>query len=226
MHCISKYKQCLFRLTCLMFVSTSLLLSCKISGKESSSKNIPVKTSTSYPAQEYYGNQWNTDHIRTNSDPKPSVTVSLKLTPAGTGGFVMPVCGKVLSEFGARSGRTHTGTDIKLTKESPVYCAFDGMVRMAKVYGSYGKTVVVRHENGLETVYGHLNSISVKLNQHVKAGIRIGGGGKTGNATSEHLHFEIRFKGEPLNPRLVIDLEKCCLKHPVLTINENSFRQL
>ena len=207
---------------CLMLVSTLLLLSCIISCRGSSSKILPVQTG--YPACEYYGNNWNNDHIRINSDPKPSGTVSLKLIPAGTAGFVMPVCGKLLSDFGVRNGRKHSGIDIKLEKEAPVYCAFDGMVRIAKVYGNYGKVVVVRHDNGLETVYSHLNSISVKLNQRVKAGVRIGGGGKTGNATSEHLHFEMRFKGEPFNPRLVVDFEKCRLKSDVLTLNPDSFR--
>ena len=137
----------------------------------------------------------------------------------------MPVCGNVLSEFGPRSGKMHTGIDIKVKKEEPVYCTFDGMVRMAKNYGSYGKVVVVRHDNGLETLYAHLNSISVKLNQRVKAGVRIGGGGKTGNAQGEHLHFEMRFKGEPFNPRLAVDFEKCRLKSETLTLNDHSYRQ-
>ena len=180
---------------------------------------VPEGTASGYPAREHYGDRWNNEHVRINSDPKPSGTVRLHLIPAGTGGFVMPVCGKVLSEFGMRNGRAHTGIDLKLDKGDPVYCAFDGMVRMAKTYGSYGKIVVVRHHNGLETVYSHLNSISVKVNQRVKAGARIGGGGNTGNATGVHLHFEIRFKGEPLNPRLVVDFEKCSLKTNVLTLN-------
>ena len=137
----------------------------------------------------------------------------------------MPVCGNVLSEFGPRSGSMHTGIDVKVKMEEPIYCAFDGMVRMAKNYGSYGKVVVVRHDNGLETLYAHLNSIAVKLNQRVKAGARIGGGGKTGNAQGEHLHFEIRFKGEPFNPRLVVDFDKCRIKSETLALNDNSYKQ-
>jgi len=219
-----KYKPWLIRVACLFFVLALLLLGCKISRKGTASKSPAVNTSSGYPASEYYGDTWNTEHIRTNNDSKSTGKLSLNLTPAGTSGFVMPVCGKALSEFGARSGRTHTGIDLKLEKESPVHCAFDGMVRLAKVYGNYGKTVVVRHDNGMETVYSHLNSIAVKQNQRMKAGDRIGGGGKTGNASTEHLHFEIRFKGEPFNPRLVIDVEKCRLKTNVLTINNNSFK--
>ena len=200
------------RAFCLIFFLAFLLSGCNLSRRVSSS-------SSGYPAREHYGDRWNNDHVRLNSDPRPSGTVRLNLIPAGTNGFVMPVCGKVISEFGLRNGRQHTGIDLKLQKETPVYSAFDGMVRMAKDYGSYGKMVVVRHDNGLETLYSHLNSIAVKLNQRIKAGERIGGGGKTGNATTEHLHFEIRYKGEPVNPRLVIDFEKCRLKSNNLQLN-------
>ncbi|MDR1172986.1 MAG: peptidoglycan DD-metalloendopeptidase family protein [Bacteroidales bacterium] len=191
----------------------------------SKTATVPATASSGYPAREYYGDRWNTGHVRINSDPKPSGTVTLNLAPAGTSDFVMPFCGKILSEFGPRSGRMHTGIDIKLEKDDPVYCAFDGMVRMAKDYGNYGKVVVVRHDNGLETLYSHLNSIAVKLNQRVRAGDRIGGGGKTGNAQGEHLHFETRFKGEPFNPRLAVDFEKCRLKSETLALNDNSYRQ-
>ena len=203
---------------CLIFTASFLWTSCKFSSSSS------VKSSSFYPAREHYGDRWNTEHVRINSDPKPSGTVVLNLTSSGTAGFVMPVCGKVLSEYGTRNGKKHTGIDLKLEKGEPVHCAFNGMVRLAKDYGSYGKTVVVRHDNGLETLYSHLNSIAVKPNQRVKAGDRIGSGGKTGNATGIHLHFETRFKGEPFNPRLVVDFQKCHLKSETLTLNDNSYK--
>jgi murein DD-endopeptidase MepM/ murein hydrolase activator NlpD len=196
-----------------------------LSSSKSSKTTASATSSSGYPAREYYGDRWNTEHVRISSDPAPSGTVTLNLCPAGTSDFVMPCCGKILSEFGPRSGRMHTGIDIKLEKEDPVYCAFDGMVRLAKDYGNYGKVVVVRHENGLETLYSHLNSIAVKLNQRVRAGDRIGGGGKTGNAQGEHLHFETRFKGEPFNPRLAVDFEKYCLKSETLALHDNSYKQ-
>ena len=210
---------------CLTLLPTFFLSGCKSSRKASSATSVTSGKSTVYPAREYYGDRWNTEHVRINSDPKPSGSVTLKLASSGESGFVMPVCGNVLSEFGPRSGSMHAGIDIKVKKEEPIYCAFDGMVRMAKDYGSYGKVVVVRHDNGLETLYAHLNSIAVKVNQRVKAGARIGGGGKTGNAQGEHLHFEIRFKGEPFNPRLVVDFEKCRLQTETLALNDNSYRQ-
>ncbi len=250
---LSKWKWS-FGPVCLVLVSALFLSSCKSSRKTTSSKSsdkikvtfdagdassskssstssksskptASATTSSNYPAREYYGDRWNTEHVRINSDPAPSGTVTLNLLPAETSNFVMPFCGKILSEFGPRSGRMHTGIDIKLEKEDPVYCAFDGMVRLAKDYGSYGKVVVVRHANGLETLYSHLNSIAVKLNQRVRAGDRIGGGGKTGHAQGEHLHFETRFKGEPFNPRLVVDFEKCRLKSETLALNDNSYKQ-
>jgi murein DD-endopeptidase MepM/ murein hydrolase activator NlpD len=84
--------------------------------------------------------------------------------------------------------------------------------------------VTVRHANGLETVYAHLNSIAVNVNQKLKAGDRVGGGGRTGRASGVHLHFETRFKGEPFNPRLLIDFEQCRLKSTSLTLSENSYR--
>ena len=183
-----------------------------------------TKSSDRYPAMAYYGESWNTEHVRSSSNQQPS-GVSLNLVSNGSNGFVMPVCGKMLSEFGPRNGSMHTGIDLKLEMNDPVYCAFDGMVRMAKTYGGYGKVVVVRHDNGLETLYGHLNTISVKVNQRVKAGDKIGGGGKTGLATGMHLHFETRFKGEPFNPRLVIDFDDCKLITNELTLNKDSYRQ-
>ena len=213
----------LFKYSVLLFFATALLAAnCKITNN--TSPEPPSSGKSRYPAAEYYGDRWNNDYVRINSDPKPSGTVTLNLLPSGSTNFVMPFCGKILSEFGMRNGRMHAGIDIKLVREAPVYCAFGGMVRVAKNHDSYGKYVVVRHDNGLETLYSHLNSISVKINQRVKAGARIGGGGKTGNATTEHLHFEIRFMGEPLNPRLIVDFDNCKLKSKTIKLNENSYK--
>ena len=200
-----------FRFVCLILVSTSFILSCQASRNVPSAETSGASNTgvANYPGSEFYGNRWNTQYIRLNSDPKPSGTVEFNLVPEGTSGFVMPVCRRVISEFGMRNGRMHTGTDVILSHEQAVYSAFDGMVRIAKDYGTYGKVVLVRHDNGLETLYSHLNSISVKINQRVKAGDRLGGVGQTGNAVSDHLHFEIRFMGEPINPRLIVDFENC-----------------
>ena len=79
---------------------------------------------------------------------------------------------------------------------------------MAKTYAAYGNVVVVRHDNGLETVYGHLSKQLVEENQLVKAGEVIGLGGNTGRSTGSHLHFETRFLGQAINPALLFDFEK------------------
>jgi len=89
-----------------------------------------------------------------------------------------------------------------------VKSCFDGVVRMANYYGDYGLTVVVRHYNGLETVYAHLDKLCVKPNQIVKAGQVIGQTGNTGNTKECVLHFETRFMNEYFDPELVIDFEE------------------
>ena len=100
--------------------------------------------------------------------------------------------------------------DIKVYVGDTIRAAFDGKVRVVKNQGrrGYGKYIVIRHDNGLETVYGHLSKQIVDINQLVKAGEPIGLGGNTGRSTGSHLHFETRFLGIPLNPALMFDFEK------------------
>lgn len=127
--------------------------------------------------------------------------------------FVLPFDGKINSHYGWRRYRPHYGTDIDLEKGDSVKCAFDGVIRYAnkKVKG-YGQVIVVRHFNGLETVYGHLSKIMVNPNDTVKAGDVIGLGGSTGRSTGPHLHFEIRCLGVPINSEDIIDYDNKCLK--------------
>ncbi len=119
-------------------------------------------------------------------------------------GFFPPNVNVVTSECGERWGRFHAGTDMRLKVGDSIYAAFDGKVRMAK-YGhprkGYGYYVVLQHANGLETLYGHLSKILVKVNQDVKAGDVIAYGGNTGRSTGPHLHFEFRYLGNPINTR-------------------------
>ena len=103
--------------------------------------------------------------------------------------FVVPNQVKVFSRFGTRRGRAHQGVDLPLRTGTPVYAAFDGRVR-ASVYNSgYGNLVIIRHENGLETYYGHLSKREVEVGDWVHAGDEIGLGGSTGRSTGPHLHF-------------------------------------
>ena len=112
----------------------------------------------------------------------------------------------MISAYGARRG--HSGTDIKTKANDTIRCAFDGIVRMAKTYAAYGNVVVVRHDNGLETVYGHLSKQLVEATKLVKAGEVIGLGGNTGRSTGSHLHFETRFLGIAINPIYMFDFPK------------------
>lgn len=127
-------------------------------------------------------------------------------------GFAMPTPSKVVtSNFGYRAsfGRMHKGIDVKVYIGDTIVSAFDGKVRIvnyeAKGYGNY---VVIRHNNGLETIYGHLSKHLCKTGDVVKAGQPIGLGGNTGRSTGSHLHFETRILGEAINPALLFNFAK------------------
>jgi murein DD-endopeptidase MepM/ murein hydrolase activator NlpD len=122
-------------------------------------------------------------------------------------GFAMPTDSRVLtSNFGARWGRQHKGLDIKVYIGDTIRAAFDGKVRVVRYEaGGYGNFVVIRHPNGLETIYGHMSKHLVKPDQEVRAGEPIGLGGNTGRSTGSHLHFETRLCGVALNPALMFD---------------------
>lgn len=110
------------------------------------------------------------------------------------------------SNFGYRWGRWHNGTDLDLDTGDSVRTTYDGMVRIVAFDGSgYGRFVLVRHYNGLETLYGHLSQQLVESGQLVKAGAVIGLGGSTGRSTGSHLHYENRYEGNPFDPRNIFD---------------------
>ncbi|MEI8203683.1 MAG: M23 family metallopeptidase [Bacteroidota bacterium] len=137
--------------------------------------------------------------------------------------FAFPYKGNIISGFGYRGRHHHTGLDIKLKRGDPVVSAFNGTVSMAKRYYGYGNMVVVTNENGIETYYAHLSKIKVKPNQFVKAGDLIGLGGRTGRATTDHLHFETRYLGEPFNPLTILDFKLYNLKQDTLKITKDLF---
>jgi murein DD-endopeptidase MepM/ murein hydrolase activator NlpD len=127
---------------------------------------------------------------------------------------------RTTSNFGFRWGRWHNGTDLDLDTGDPVYATYDGMVRIVAVDGSgYGRFVVIRHYNGLETLYGHLSKPMVESGQLVKAGEVIGLGGSTGRSSGPHLHYENRYEGNPFDPRHIFDWENQQIKsdHFLLT---------
>lgn len=121
--------------------------------------------------------------------------------------FCMPTTNRVVtSNFGARWGRQHKGIDVKVYIGDTIRAAFSGKVRIVRYEArGYGKYVVIRHHNGLETIYGHMSKHLVAENDEVKAGDPIGLGGNTGRSTGSHLHFETRLCGVALNPAIMFD---------------------
>lgn len=158
-----------------------------------------------YPAYSLYPN-WQNERVHAygNTVQIPD-TFRIDLT-----GFCMPTTHtKITSKCGPRWRRMHNGLDIKVYIGDTIRAAFDGKVRMVKYERrGYGKYVVIRHDNGLETIYGHLSKQIVKENEYVKAGDPIGLGGNTGRSTGSHLHFETRFLGEVINPEFMFDFPK------------------
>lgn len=151
------------------------------------------------PAAQLY-DDWNNIYAHRQTTLPDSFLIDLR-------GFAMPSPSTVItSNFGARWGRQHKGLDIKLNTGDTIYAAFNGKVRIVRYEAKgYGKYVVIRHDNGLETIYGHMSKQLVTENQDVRAGQPIGLGGSTGRSTGSHLHFETRLCGTALNPALMFD---------------------
>lgn len=142
-------------------------------------------------------------------------------------GYVMPVMGPVTSNYGYRPrfGRMHKGVDLRLSMNDTVKAAFEGKVRVVNYEANgYGNYVIIRHPNGLETVYGHLNKHLVKENQIVKAGQAIGLGGSTGRSTGPHLHFETRFMGYAINPAGIFDFANHCTHTDTYTFSKQTYQ--
>ena len=158
-----------------------------------------------YPAYSLYPTWENTRVHAFGKDVVIPDTFRIDMT-----GFAMPTTNtKITSKFGPRRRRMHNGIDVKVYIGDTIRAAFGGKVRMVKFERrGYGKYVVIRHDNGLETVYGHLSKQMVKEDQYVEAGEVIGLGGNTGRSTGSHLHFETRFLGQAINPALLFDFEK------------------
>lgn len=166
-----------------------------------------------FPSQDLY-TIWDTTVIHpysfASSFKQDSVTI--RLTEPTDCGFTMPFKGPITSEFGWRHRRPHYGTDINLETGDTVVAAFDGMVRIAKLNRSYGNVVIIRHANGLETVYAHLSKILVEAGQVIEAGQTLGLGGNTGHSYGSHLHFEMRYLGQAMDTEDFVDYASGTLK--------------
>jgi murein DD-endopeptidase MepM/ murein hydrolase activator NlpD len=118
----------------------------------------------------------------------------------GSGGFIWPVNGPVVSGFGMRWGRLHAGVDIAVPNGTPVRAAAGGRVAMAGVVGGYGNYVCIQHGGGIATCYAHLSGIGVGSGGSARQGQVIGSSGCTGHCFGPHLHFEVRVNGSPVDP--------------------------
>lgn len=157
------------------------------------------------------------------ADPKllagdNTMIVDLTLIPSQEYAFPLPGA-KVISSYGGRR-KHHSGVDLKTCAKDTIVSAFDGIVRMAKPYAAYGNVIVVRHYNGLETVYSHNSKNLVKPGDKVTVGQPIALTGRTGRATTEHLHFEFRVNGQHFNPNLLFDMETRQLQNKCLVFTK------
>ncbi len=150
---------------------------------------------------------WNTTAYNPYRNTLVQFPLQLKFTDST---FSSPVSHKkvITSRYGWRKGRPHQGIDIDLVTGDKVVAVLDGIVRFARYSSGHGKTVVVRHYNGLETTYAHLSHIAVKANDTIAKGEYLGKGGNTGNSRGSHLHLVASFKGEYIHPEYLFDFSE------------------
>ena len=155
-----------------------------------------------YPALDLYGDNWNTEWV----NPYKSTVQLPDSFSIDVSNYCMPVPGYKTSDYGPRWRRMHRGVDLSLHIGDTVRAAFSGKVRLTRYERrGYGYYVIIRHSNGLETIYGHLSKFLVKPDQIVKVGEPIALGGNTGRSTGPHLHFETRYLGMDINPNKIFD---------------------
>ena len=162
-------------------------------------KTVIERESLQNPASQLY-DDWDNTYAHKQTELPDSFRISLKH-------FCMPTTSRVItSKMGPRWRRMHKGIDVKVYIGDTIRAAFSGKVRVKRYEArGYGKFLVIRHPNGLETIYGHMSDWLVDENETVKAGQPIGLGGNTGRSTGSHLHFETRLCGVALNPALLFD---------------------
>lgn len=154
-------------------------------------------------------------------DKKGGNRLDLTAIPANEWAFPLPN-GKMISDFGGK--RRHGGVDLKWKGFDKIVAAFAGTVTRSSVFSGYGLCIIIKHDNGLETLYSHQSKNLVKVGQRVKAGEQIGITGRTGRATTEHLHFEVRYKGVKLNPSMLLNYKTRSLQPHTLVYSNGRVR--
>ena len=166
-----------------------------------------------------------TQHVRVQTpglfDGINKFVIHLDSIPSSDYCFPLPG-GKVISPYGGK--RHHAGTDIKTRANDTVRAVFSGVVRMAKPYSGYGNVVVIRHPNGLESVYSHNSKNLVKSGDKVRAGQALGLAGRTGRATTEHLHFETRVNGKHVNSNKYFDHDQHSIRMKAFKKTKDGYR--
>ena len=182
-------------------------------------RSIIEKEQEESPASELY-QEWDNRYAHKRTEMPDTFKIDLRH-------FCMPTPSRVVtSNFGNRWGRPHKGLDIKVYIGDTIRAAFSGKVRIGRYEaGGYGKYIVIRHPNGLETIYGHLSEQLVSENQSVRAGEVIGLGGNTGRSTGSHLHFETRLCGVALNPALMFDFRNQDVTGDYYVYNVNTYNE-
>lgn len=172
-----------------------------------------------------FTSDWDTTKLQPYSRDLKDLPVSLVIDLVDSlKSYHYPRIGRVNSKYGPRRRGIHQGTDIGLKIGDPIYAVFDGRVRLTQNYrGGYGNLIVLRHDNGLETFYGHLSEILVKPEQWVTAGQVIGYGGNTGRSTGPHLHFEVRYKGQSFDAERLIDFTTGTLRRETFLLKRSYF---
>lgn len=175
------------------------------------------------PELDIYTEGWNSKRVNPFKESDVPNTSVIDVS-----GYAMPCPGKVTSNYGYRAkfGRMHKGIDLAIRSNDTIYAAYDGKVRLTNYEPrGYGKYVILRHPNGLETVYGHLNKFLVNPDQVVKAGQPIALGGSTGRSTGPHLHFETRFMGYAINPAAIFDFANHTIHTDTYTFSKKTYTQ-
>ena len=180
------------------------------------------------PCKTLYNNTWCTNKVKMPSFRFGEFPDEFKIRlidPKKNQGFHFPCGDKGVksSPYGWRWERPHGGIDFAINIGEPIYAVFDGVVRVAQVNGGYGNMILIRHYNNLETLYGHLSKIKVKVGQIVKAGDIIGYSGNTGFSTGPHLHFECRCLYQTFDPEWILDVKHKTLRTDRINIEKTFF---